>query len=1511
MTEARPRRARSFARRAALAFGIAGAVVGVLLIGASVYVQTPGFRAYVLSAANRQLHGSTRGQIVLEGLEQLGLGSARLARIRVVDERREPVLELEDISAHFDLLGVLGPWLPSPRPSLAIEHVRVDRSRVRLITDETTRELTLVRAFGKDRSRAPDAKAAPLVVAIASIELGEVALDIDHPAIGRHELRIDRVHGSATIGGEDTEVSVERFGVLSIEAGQRWIDGTGALRLERNGYMYGSFHGFVRGTELDLGVSFDDGELGARLDVPRALPERLRELWHAWPLRSPLSARLSARGPLSALRLQGQVAHEGARLELSGDADIEGAPRAHLDIEAHDLDARSLDAAAPPTALDARAGVDLSRGESGFLLVSHVTTEPTTVGAVPIPSVHLSLRSERGASAARFELADARGKVDGEAKLVPGGGAELSARLTDFSLEGVPELAGRVRGRIDARARARIGAGRFQGSAEGHLSDLAAGELGIVAGSWRAGFDGSLAAWEDSVLDLSLSGDDVRLGPARFARVEATARGPWHTSRIAAEIEGRDGARGSFGARVGLRQRTRLDDAELRWQARGLSLSAHVATWLPGQGTLDVDRLVLTGAAGSLDGSARLAPGRVQLAARAERLDTELVARAFGVVSPGAHGIVSGSVNLLSTASDARAELTLEVRKVRVQNLSLAALDAQATLAGQHVKVDMDATDASLGRVELRGSGELDGPPLELSSWQRATGSASLAVNQLPLWPVGLLVAQASRVKDLDGRLRLALELERSDPDAVPDLFFEAGTEALTFALATETPGASPRLFEGHFLRGSASIDGRGGRGSASLVLGDEHGPLLTASGSLALDFAALLRAPATISERLYHTPLDALVRLHPRALSELPAPLGVRDLTGSVEATLQLRGSLSEPTLSLAARGRSLQGGVGEGDRAVDVSSVFEWAPKTGQLEGTAEVEREGASLVAARLEGRMPNPLATSTSSESIQLRAAAMLNGVPLELVPLCARERIQARLYGSIDVQKQGKQPLRQRAHLEIANLSAQGHPLGNGRATFESHAGGLRADLRIGSRERYLRANVQGPAWRSEGNESVRGSLVARDFDAASLAPLTSGLLSRLGGAMDADLQFSLKPVGSDFYLGIDGKAEVEGGSAHIEELGLEVREIAAQVNARSTPEYTVIQIEPVSAKARSRSANLKGDAELWLRGERVVTGEANLSLNEVPLSLKGVPRGIARGHVKARLARVDDYLSLEVKVPDLRVRLPASSTRTLIALDSNPDVHVLQAAEEPKDEPRDALLWKIQFDLGKNLRVQRGDLDLPLTGRPLLEYQHEVRPSGTIEALSGGRITLFNQSFNVDRGRIELVPDEPDNPRVDATASWRAADGTTIYVDVTGRANDLTILTRDDRGLQEVERFYLITGGATGDGRELADGAGADSGALGQTFSLGINELLRNSLGNVAVSVGTTADDRASYSASVRLTDKLTFQGSFQPGSETSPEQSTNDLTGTLDYRFSRRWSLRTELGTSGGAFDLLWSHRY
>jgi len=1500
-------------RRVARVLAWSGALVVALGVGASVYVQTPGFRRHVVALINRNLAGAVRGRITIDGLTRLGLTGAELDQLRVDDESGQTLVALEGIRLGFDLLDVLGPWLPTPRPGLTLDHVRVDRSRVRLATDPASGELGLARVFGAATPRPPGAPKPPVLsVRLESIELGEVFVELDLPATGRRSARLDHVRADAFVAGEDTEVTVERFGMSMLDGGQLWLDGTGTFRLLRKGVLGGGFHGFVRGTEFDVGFQIDQGDLALRLDVPSALPERLRELWSGWPLLTPVSARVAARGPIGALALEGQAVSEGASADITGNADLERALRMRLDVAAQALDLRSVSRDMPATALDARASIDLSQGDEGWVAVVKATTEPASLGDVALPAVELSARSAGGVTTAHFALADARGSLEGDIELAPDGGADVSARFTDVSLRQWPGLRGHVEGRLGGRARAHVADGNFEGDVDARVEGFALGAVAFASAGVSGSAAGALTAPEEAQLDVSLTADDVRLGPVRLAQARVRGRGPWHTSRLEAQLGAEGGASGSAEARLSLRDGVRLEELRARWADRGVVLEARVARWLPERDVLSLERLSLSGSAGSLDGSAEIAPGRLMLDARAEQLDVDAAARALGAGQSPIRGSFSGTASLSSAESHVRGELALRAEKVRVQNLSLGALDAHVTLAERHVELDVGARDAGLGRLELRGTGALGGHPLELDAWTSATGSAKLALSDLPLWPLGLLLGQRDRVKDVGGKLGVGLQLERSDPAQMPDVFLQANTIGLELTLPSDVEGADDRRLEGFAVHGSASIEGKRGHGVATLQVSDQRGALVTTSGSLEVDVAALLQQPETLLERLLHTPLDALVRLHPRAVSQLPYPLQVRDLAGSVEATLLLRGSLAEPTLELAARGHELEGGVAEGPRAVDVTSVLEYAPKTGRLRGSAEVEQAGKSLVAARVEGRVPNPLDPAVRDAPVELRAAAMLNGVPLELIPLAAREQMQARLYGSVDVEKEPGAPLRQRAHLEIADLLAQGHALGNGRLTVENRGDGLRADLRIGSRDRYLRANVRGPLPDADAEAPIEGSLTARDFDAASLAPLTSGLLSRLGGRMNADLEFRLRPAnGSELYLGIDGDAKLTDGSALIEELGLEVREIAADVRARSTPEYTVIQIGPIAAKARSRSQNLKGDAELWLKGRRVVNGEANLSLDAVPLSLKGVSRGIARGEVRARLERQPDHLLLEVKLPDLHVRLPASSTRSLIELGPNPDWHVLQSTAEEEVRSPDALRWRVQLELGSDVRIQRGDLDVPLTGRPVLEYQYEIRPSGTIEALPGGRINLFGQSFNVDRGLVQLVPEEPDNPRVDLTASWRAADGTTVYVDVTGRAKDATVLTRDDRGLQEVERFYLLTGGAMPEGRSVAEGNRADSGAIGQTFSLGINELLRNSLGNVAVSVGTTADDRASYSASVRLSEKLTFQGSFQPASESNLEESTNDLTGTLDYRFTRRWSLRTELGTSGGAFDLLWSHRY
>lgn len=1490
--------------------------VGSAALGLLLHADLPPLRSALVAAVNGALDGSLRGRIDIVSVDHLGASSATARRIDVIDEQGRVVLTLEGVKLRYRPWLLLEALLSSDGEPLILDHVRVDRSKVLLIRDEASGEWTLARALSK-KTAAPGGRRAkqPLVYSLQAIELGEAHIVIQHPALGTLQADIHRLQGSADLGGNDTDVEVERFGVQLVQGGGLALKGTGSLRLLRNGFIAGAFHGFVDEVEVDAAAQFEAGELSARLDLPLASPEQVRRVLPDWPLRAALTAHVTARGPLDTLALAGELRAEQSSIGLAGNLDLKRFPTSELSLSVRALDARLLWPNAPATSLEASATVRVSGTSSTSLIRIDAETEPATIAGTQLPRSQLSLTREDGLTRANLRISDARAQLEADALFLPGGAIELSAHARQVVLHAWPELKGLARGQSEIEARARIADGRLSGNLVARSNALSSGSVSLGRSRIEATFTGALQELPATQLEASLDSSDVQLGPLKLASAHLQGRGRWHDSRWQAELRSSAGARVTAAARLDLDPVVAVTGLDVSWTEPAFSLSARADTWSPDTGTLVLSSFRLSGSVGNLSGSAHIAGQRVRLRADAERLDTRLLSRSFGVTDLALSGRLTGHGELSVEPGATRGALTIEARQLGIKELAISNARVEATLDGVRLEARVDALDPALGRFEARAKAELAGPVLDAAAWRGATGSASAQLEHLPLWPVGLLLARNTRVQDFDGRLDVALQVERGAPDVAPSLFIQANTRELTFAMAPGDGSTEPPLpFERFALHGSASLDGPSRQGAATVLLTDERGALVTTTGALELDLAALLAEPGAILQKLLETPLDALLRLHPRPVSLLPPPLGLPELGGTLEGTLQLRGSLREPSLTLAVQARQLSGGFADGRRAVDVSGVGYYTPNSGRLSAHAEVIHAGKRLVAARLEGEIPSPMAPPTRPREVELRAAAMVNGLPLELWPAAAREQLEARLYGSFDIEKHGA-TLRQRAQLEIADLSVAGHVLGNGRLSFESHPSATRAELRIGSPSRYVALSLRGvePA-STDASLAIEGTLVARQFAAASLAPLTSGVLTRLGGEMDADLDFTLRPA--DGYLGINGQATLTRGSANLDLLGLEVHDLAAVVKARSTPEYTVLLIDPVNARARARNSSLQGNAELWLQGFRVVDGEATLALNGVPLSLNGSLRGVARGQVKGRLERLSDHMRLEVAIPELRINLPTSSARSLIALEPNPDLNVLQIADQKPARPQGALLWKIDFELGDAVRVQRADLDVPLTGEPRLEYQHEVRPSGSIEALPGGRLTLFDQTFTIDRGLVQFVPEAPDNPRVDLTASWRAPDGTTIYVDITGSAKDATVLTRDDRGLQEVERFYLITGTPGGTGRSVtttgaADGGGGDEAALGQTFAFGINELLRESLGNVAVSVGTTPDDRASYSASVRLSDKLSFQGNFQPASDSNLEESANDLTGTLDYRFSRHWSLRTELGTSGGAFDLLWSYRY
>jgi hypothetical protein len=1454
--EARPVRTRG-ARRAARALGWCIVFALSALLGLILHSNVPALRESLVRAVNRSLDGKFRGQLSLGAVERLGASRATLQRLELRDEHGASVLVLENVNVSYRPWHWIGPLLFGSTTPLRFEHVRVEHSQIELSSDAQTGQWTLQRALESPRPPSTKRKRAPPRYSFAAIELGQLDVRVEHPSVGRVDLSLQHVQASAELAGADSSIDVQRFGLRLLAGKGLPVDGTGSLRVLPHGYAQGTFHGFVDGTEVDAAATLDtpagataaleNSQLSLRVDVPRAQPQQLRRRWPAWPLESDLDARLTAQGPARSLQLEAHLSALASRLDVHGEVQLSQQPQAQLELEASALDARLFASAAPSTQLNARASVQLRKGEHGLLADVTGTTLPAQVGEFALPGSQFSAHFSDGLEGT-LELIDPRGHISAKLARAGPGPTHLEVHANQVELDAWPQLQQRVRGRADFSARADLDGETLSGSLQGTLTRLAGGSLRAAETRLDSSFRGLVGDWKGLELRTSLKASNLVVGPLSFESAQWSSQGSIAQSSFDATLHTAAGAESQLRGKLSIADQLTFSALRATWSERDLEFAADVSYFAPEQRVLRAERIQISGAVGKLRGSGRIEPGRVEVSLDASSLDTGRLARTFGAARAGLSGKLTGHAALATQAHDTRGNVDLELEQWSIRDLALGNLAVRATLQDRRVVASMESKESPLGRLDARVTAALDGNVLESASWTRATGEGSVSLKQLPLWPLGLALPKNGPLHDLGGQLDLALQLERPDAANLPSAFLQANTSELSFSVSSDATGQrAPSTFDDFTLHASASVDGQSGQGAATLLLTDARGALVTTSGSLELDLARLLKDPQGALQQLLRTPLDALLRLHPRPFSQLPAPFAVAGLSGNVDASVKLSGSLADATLDVAFAGRDLLAGSSSGPDPLDVTGLLHFVPSDGQLVGRAEATRGSRSLVSARLEGRLKNPggisgqhLFSLAAWEPSELRAAAMLNGVPLELWPAAARERAEARLYGSVSLEQRGTE-LQSGAQIEIGGLSIAGHPLGNGRLTLARDSSGSHAELEIGSGAQRLTASLRGaPATLEQPNPPLEGSIRANDFEVASLSPLVSGILSHLDGALDAEARVELRrDPDQEWYLGITGSAELRDASAQLDLFGLQLRELGAHIQARSTPEYTVLVIDPVAAKSRSRRENVHGDAELWLRGVRVVNGEAELVLNDVPLSFKSVARGTVRARLQGQLERQPDFMTLKVKLPELRVQLPAASTRSLIALESNPDVHTGLEPAPAVSRASDALLWKIDFELGNSVRVERADLSVPLAGAPELDYREEVRPSGSISVRPGGRLTLFDRNFSIDHGNLQFDPDAPDNPQVDITASWRAADGTTVYVDITGRAQEASVLTRDDRGLQDVERFYLLTGG-----QSVAEGAAANSlaeanrsgAALGQTFSLGINQLLRESVGNIAAS---------------------------------------------------------------------------
>ena len=249
---------------------------------------------------------------------------------------------------------------------------------------------------------------------------------------------------------------------------------------------------------------------------------------------------------------------------------------------------------------------------------------------------------------------------------------------------------------------------------------------------------------------------------------------------------------------------------------------------------------------------------------------------------------------------------------------------------------------------------------------------------------------------------------------------------------------------------------------------------------------------------------------------------------------------------------------------------------------------------------------------------------------------------------------------------------------------------------------------------------------------------------------------------------------------------------------------------------------------------------------------------------------------------------------------------------------------QIAVDLGNDVQITRGsDLDVHVEGKPTVTLDDQVRASGQVR-LARGHLDVQGKTFEIERGTVSFVGDDPTDPQVVLTAGWTAPDGTRIYADFIGPLKTGKVTLRSEPARPQNEILALILFGSTFD-EPAPSGAGspgatsAVGGAAGGAATApinralgGLNRMLDNFgvVGGISTKVDTS-QTTPRPEVEVQIARDISLQVAWVIGVP-PPGTSPDTTLFTLNWRFLRSWSVQTTVGNVGTSIlDLVWQHRY
>ncbi len=1540
------------------------ALVAVTILAVVLCIDLPAVRRLAVSKVNQALVSSFAGKIVIENINHLGFTGLRGARVHITDPEGVQVIFVDGVRVHISTFAAAKSFLLG-KGDLEIEigEVSVDYVDVNLDLD-TSGALRLGRAFTpKGAPENPAARGTAIRLPHIAVQhvwahgspQGSLLVDAD----------IDQFAGSvvSTPKGLALDVSKLRLQTrsapshadphLAIEAHYDKPAGP-----DEDQSIKAKAGGDIGGIPTTLEASMVGQEVKAILDVPRFSADKVQAMAPGAPIHDEASLHVDVHGHLPDLEAIAHATVGAGTVDVQARATLDKTTVAHAVIDAAQIDAHAFSPTAGPSSLGANLVIDVTSSDTSTKGTYALDVKRGTFAHNAVPHAHIA-----GAVAAPGKISPpgqmttmtGRGNIDEQ-------GAPVDLSFNVRSVGAATTIGFDVASKVVSLDKTRLG-----NVAAGSLALHAVGAVELApASSMEAQVDvtGFNVAQGDNHIgkvivgahasgpldainvDARVSASSITVSNTQFATALITVKGNTKAVDVTALANPINGPKLDASARVELGAVTTVRGASLVASRGDVRAVLGIRTVRVGNDQIHVEGLELEGVGDTLRAEVHKLPSSLSVRASSNELDLPKLSRLLRNQDlDGGHAAID--IDLALSRAKAKGHVRLDINQITVERARNGTAHVELNVDGRELDAVVHAALGQVGALDVQttkliiGEGDL----LKVTPWRDALGKIDLSAN-VDVAKIRSLFPRGSMPFDeMSGHVKVAGEVHRESAALNPEASLSIQTSGLVLSAKTKFEqvddvrvfDAPPWRIEGMDFAVDLGIQSKMGATELTTRAFDKQGDLATFTlHGESIPYAEWLHGKPLTLPTVAALPLQMALIVPTRDLKTLPAIFKTRGWSGTLAGRLDVDGPLLTPSVHLAAVTNKLFSSSLQGVSPLD--GTIDARYDHGQSKIAVTVDSNGARLLDGTVDaqGEFPRLIVNPEQSLPWQASTKIHLASFPLGSLTKLSDFKTKGKVSGDLTVDDLHKDA---RLHGNLAfdglRVGKVDYPKANAAVDFDGKL--LKALLHLEQTDGSLDTTAQlGMGWNAdvvphvEKDQSAILTLQAKRFRAEALLPFASGALSDLSGRIDGGARVELAGESAK----MQGVLTFSDGKFQLVTVGEPFSGVHAKVTL--TPDG-MVRLDDVVAHGSTGTVNMNGHAHL--NGFALTEAKASIHIpknDAIPVDADGQEIGDVDGDIElGAVASADKkQLDLRIDIPTLHTLLPANESHSVQDLKEVKEIHVgyhrratifvkvpevaddLRGNDEVAAAPT---VTKIAINLGNDVEVRKGtSLRIALDGNPVLVISDQARMTGQLR-LKRGFLDVQGHRFDIEKGTVTFVGDEPGNPQILVTAVWKAPEGSLVYADFTGPLKTGKVTLRSEPAHTQNEIISLImfgsADGQTSSSYQSQDQAGAGTtgkagAAAGGFASEGLSKGLNDLTGlDVAAKVDTsTANPRPEVV--LQITRTISLQLGYVVG--TLPLTNPDRTLVTVGWRFVRNWEMDGTYGNAGTTLlDCVWQYRY